>query len=117
MTAARAGAPLTAPNPDPTDIASGRGPTYEWEFLAQNLLQRVEDIEHFGGGSAGTRYEHNQAVPAATWTINHGLGLIPSVTVVGTDDQEIKVEAHFPDDNTVVVKHTNPIAGTAYLIG
>lgn len=115
---AEAEMPRTAVNPDPSDIATGRGPTYEWEFLATNLLQRVKNIEiSGGGGSAASRYEHTQAVPAATWTINHGLGLIPSVTVVGTDDQEVKVEIHFPDANTVVIKHAYPFAGTAYLIG
>ncbi len=59
-------------------------------------------------------YVHVQTTPSDEWTIFHGLGFIPNMTVV--DDNEIVIEGsyYYPDANTVVATFTESISGKAY---
>lgn len=65
-----------------------------------------------GGGAA---YEHVQSVAAATWTVNHGLGLKPvSVTVLidGYDGPAV-CDTTWPDSDTAVLTMDVPVTGRA----
>jgi hypothetical protein len=59
-------------------------------------------------------YVHVQTTPSDEWTIFHGLGFIPNMTVV--DDNGIVIEGsyYYPDANTVVATFTESISGKAY---
>lgn len=107
---------------DPTDIATGRGPTYEWEFFVADVQTRLATAEAViasggGGGGGGLSYVHTQALPSSSWSINHALATKPAVTVVAVGGQELIAEVHYPDDNTTVIVFGAPYAGTAYLRG
>lgn len=56
------------------------------------------------------------ATPAATWTVPHGLGRNPMVQLVDDAGAVIDADIDFPDPNTVVVTHAQPLAGSVLLI-
>jgi hypothetical protein len=85
------------------DLGSGRGFTYEWEQFLGQVFQQLQVVVH------------EQAAPAAVWTIEHGLGTKPNVLLVDETGQQLLAEVHFSDDNTVVVIHGAPTTGIAYL--
>lgn len=71
------------------------------------LQQQIDDL------AASDSYTHVQASPAAVWTINHGLGRIPAVSVfdqygVRMISKEVPV-----DNNTTEVYHNGTYSGTA----
>lgn len=66
-------------------------------------------------GLAGVSLPFDQIVPAAVWTINHGLGRYPSVTVIDSAGDPIVGDARYPSNNVIVITFTSPLAGTAYL--
>lgn len=60
-------------------------------------------------------YVHDQASAAATWTIPHGLGKFPSVTVVDSTGRVVIGGVSYTDRDTVEVSFRAAFAGTAYL--
>lgn len=115
--------PVTVPVYGPEDIASGRGVTYEWEHIMFDVLDRLSIVESDSGGGGGSQggetvsYVHNQNTPAATWTINHGLGTKPVVAVVSLTGVLLFAEISYPNDVTVAITFGQPYAGAAYLRG
>lgn len=97
-----------------SDLATGRGLTYEWEFFIDQVFR---DLASGGGGGGGgsVSFEYDQPSAAATWNVNHGLGGYPNVLVIDGSGQELIAEVHYPDDQTVVIIHGQPYSGTAYL--
>ena len=57
----------------------------------------------------------NQAIPSATWTINHMLDKFPSITGVSTSDQVVIGDAAYTSTTQVVITFTAGFAGKAYL--
>lgn len=101
-----------APTPDPQVIyPSGRTFQYEWELADQQLRQEMEDIVISGVPS----YTHSQSIPAKTWVINHNLGLMPNCLLVDDNGHQMVAEIQYPNTMTVVVVHSQPYSGTAYL--
>jgi hypothetical protein len=69
------------------------------------------------GPAGGATYVYDRAgVPAATWTIAHGLGRRVHVTVVADDGLEVDSDVEHVDLNTTVITFATPFSGTA-LIG
>jgi hypothetical protein len=95
---------------DPS-AGGGRGFTYQWEDTTQELHEEILTIAAGGGVS----YTHHQTVPAATWVIDHHMGLIPNVVVLDDSGQQMITEIQFPSDQTTLVVHSAPYTGTAYL--
>lgn len=60
-------------------------------------------------------YRHRQLVPAATWTVTHNLGKVPSVTVVNSAGDVVIGNVAVVDDNTVQLSFGAAFSGTAYL--
>lgn len=56
-----------------------------------------------------------QSTPSATWTINHGLGKRPSVTVVDSANTVVEGEVEYIDNNNLIIKFQGGFTGTAYL--
>lgn len=56
-----------------------------------------------------------QSEPSAVWTLAHGLGRFPSVTLVDDAGDVFGASIRYPDANTVVVTLNAPTGGTAYL--
>jgi hypothetical protein len=59
-------------------------------------------------------FVHEQAVPAAVWTVNHHFGIEPSATVL-VSDQVTEGDVTHPTSGQTVITFGAPVAGTAYL--
>jgi hypothetical protein len=65
---------------------------------------------------ASFSHTHTQAVASATWTINHGLGYKPSVTVFDSANEEWwGTVNHVDDDNLTITFNGLSFSGYAYL--
>jgi hypothetical protein len=60
-------------------------------------------------------YVHNQDIISDEWTIFHGLGFIPNITVVDNNGKVVEGSYHYPDSTVVVATFTEPVSGKAYL--
>jgi len=60
-------------------------------------------------------YVHDQPSPASTWTISHGLGFTPNVTVVDSAGTVVEGSYNYPNSNTVVATFNGSFSGKAYL--
>jgi hypothetical protein len=58
---------------------------------------------------------HYQQLPSATWTITHGMGFVPNVTVCDTQGTSGTGDVRIVNANTITVSFAFPFAGTAYL--
>jgi hypothetical protein len=59
-------------------------------------------------------YEHVQSASSATWSVTHGLGKKPSVTVVDSAGTKVIGEVEYVDDNNVTLKFKSTFSGKAY---
>ncbi len=66
-------------------------------------------------GPAGSSYTHSQGVPSAVWSIPHGLGMYPNVTVVDSGGSNVEGEIVYDDLNTITLTFTAAFSGVAYL--
>jgi hypothetical protein len=60
-------------------------------------------------------YVHNQNVASSTWTISHGLGFIPNITVVDSAGSVVEGSYNYPNSSTVVLTFSGAFSGKAYL--
>ena len=67
-----------------------------------------------GGGVTGT-YIFNQGDVSDSWSISHGLGAYPSVTIVDTSNDVVYADVHYVDANNLTVSFAAPLSGKAYL--
>jgi hypothetical protein len=66
-------------------------------------------------GNQELGYVHIQEVSSATWTITHGLGFTPNITVVDTAGTVVEGSYNYPNSNTVVLSFIGAFSGRAYL--
>ncbi len=66
-------------------------------------------------GAAQSTYVHQQAVPSAIWTIDHGLGFWPDVIVYDSSGREAEGAVLNPTLNRTTITFSAPFAGTARL--
>jgi hypothetical protein len=66
-------------------------------------------------GSQELGYVHIQEVASASWSITHGLGFTPNITVVDTAGTVVEGSYNYPDSNTVVLTFVGAFSGRAYL--
>lgn len=60
-------------------------------------------------------YTHEQTSASDTWTIEHGLGYRPSVTIFDNTATEVEGTVIHVDQNNVTLEFSEAITGTAYL--
>jgi hypothetical protein len=66
-------------------------------------------------GSQELGYVHIQENASLTWTITHGLGFTPNITVVDTAGTVVEGSYNYPNSNTVVLSFVGAFSGRAYL--
>jgi hypothetical protein len=66
-------------------------------------------------GNSELGYVYTQSVPASTWSITHGLGFIPNITVVDSGGTVVEGSYNYPNNNSVVLTFTGSFTGKAYL--
>lgn len=99
---------------DPS-AGGGRGFWYQWEDTTQQLQTQINAVAAGGGGGSVASFTFHQSTPATTWVIDHHLGFIPNVLLLDGGGHQLIAEIQFPSDQTVVVVHSAPYSGTAYL--
>ncbi|GAB4483859.1 MAG: hypothetical protein OHK0044_33280 [Burkholderiaceae bacterium] len=67
------------------------------------------------GPPGGIRYVHTQSSAAATWTVNHGLGVRPAVQVVTPGGVTMIADVVHVDANLLQIVFAQPMAGQAIL--
>ncbi len=67
------------------------------------------------GGAAGSSYHHVQGVPSADWSITHGLGMFPNITVIDSADSIVEGDWEYVDSNSVILHFIGSFSGDAYL--
>ena len=69
-------------------------------------------------GASGTggdkTYRHQQMIPAAVWTVTHGLNKYPAVSVVDSARTLVAGDVDYLDTNTVQLSFVAAFSGEAY---
>lgn len=71
-----------------------------------------------GGSTPGTgdsNYVHPQSSPSALWTVNHGLGKFPSVSVVDSANDEVEGSVRHISVNQLTITFSAPFSGRAFI--
>lgn len=76
---------------------------------------KYDGTQWVDGTDEGAGYVFTQSTAAATWTINHNLGHVPSVEVFDSGSQEIEADVLHPSVNTTIILFTVPTTGFARL--
>ena len=66
-------------------------------------------------GAPGATFVFEQMAPSAVWTIAHGLGYQPAVTVVDSGGSVVEGEVDYLDADTVILTFSAAFGGVAYL--
>lgn len=67
------------------------------------------------GASGDKTFDYAQPTSSASWTIAHGLGKYPSVSVVDSAGSQIFGSVKYLDLNTVRIDFSLPFSGSAFL--
>lgn len=59
--------------------------------------------------------EYTQDTQAKVWVILHNLNKKPSVTVIDDTGAVVLCDIEYTDENTIVLRFSEPTAGTVYL--
>jgi hypothetical protein len=61
-------------------------------------------------------YVHTQNVASSSWSVTHGLGFIPNITVIDSAGSVVEGSYTYSEDgNTVTLSFSSPFSGKAYL--
>jgi hypothetical protein len=66
-------------------------------------------------GASGGFFTFTQASPASTWTIAHGLGYRPNISVVDSAGSQVEGNAVWTDINNLTITFSGAFSGVAYL--
>jgi hypothetical protein len=66
-------------------------------------------------GASGGFFTFTQASPASTWTISHGLGYRPNISVVDSAGSQVEGNAVWTDINNLTITFSGAFSGVAYL--
>lgn len=78
--------------------------------------QNYYDIANFVLDSASDKnYVHTQAVPSATWNVQHNLNKFPSVTSVNNSNIKMFGEVTYVDENNLTINFSAGFSGKAYI--
>ena len=66
-------------------------------------------------GASGGFFTFTQASPASTWTISHGLGYRPNISVVDSAGSQVEGNTVWTDINNLTITFSGAFSGVAYL--
>lgn len=75
-----------------------------------------QGIQGPAGSPGGAVFTFEQMVSSDTWTIPHGLGFNPAITITDTAGTAVYGSVTYPDLNTAVVTFSVPFSGRADLV-
>jgi len=76
----------------------------------QGIAGRASEIDY-----SSLSHVHTQSVSSDIWTIVHGLGFVPNMTVVDSAGSVVEGDYSYPDENTIIVTFIGGFTGKAYL--
>lgn len=98
---------------------NGAAPEVGNAYITPYRVYGVTELVAAGGGGGGTgedaSYVHVQSTPAALWSISHGLGKYPSVTVVDSGGSVVEGDVNYISTNNVQLTFSAAFSGSAYL--
>jgi|GEM_PF-892086 len=106
----------TAPGQNPQTFGLSDLTNVELTSPTAGEVLKYDGTQWVDGQDEGAAYVFTQSSPAATWTINHNRGVVPSVEVFDSGSQEIEADVSHPSVNTTVIVFAVPVAGFARLI-
>ncbi len=79
--------------------------------------QTYYDVANFvlASESEDKNYVHTQAVPSATWNVQHNLNKFPSVTSVNNSNIKMFGEVTYVDENNLTINFSAGFSGKAYI--
>lgn len=86
-----------------------------WGFINGQAFYLIIDLDPNLTHVWPSTFRWDQAAPATTWVINHGLTTKPAVTVLDPNDEILFGEVVYQDDDTLSITFGTPVTGTAYL--
>lgn len=66
-------------------------------------------------GASGGFFTFTQASPASTWTISHGLGYRPNISVIDSAGSQVEGNTVWTDTNNLTITFSGAFSGVAYL--
>jgi hypothetical protein len=116
----------------PGQIQYGGGGGASVRLRVGETLRGIHDIEFVGasvaltghaavvtvpgpGAGSDAFYQHDQLAASTDWTVPHGLGKKPAVSVVDSGDTQVEGDVEYVDDNTLILHFSVPFSGSAYL--
>ena len=66
-------------------------------------------------GASGGFFTFTQGSPASTWTIAHGLGYRPNISVVDSAGSQVEGNTVWTDINNLTITFSGAFSGVAYL--
>lgn len=87
------------------------------EVAAQDEIVSVISIAEQGpaGPSGAETYVHDQALPSASWAIQHNLDRYPSATVVDSAGNTIICDVQYDSVDQITIRFSAAFSGRAYL--
>ena len=85
------------------------------EITVESVTHEVTVETSGPPGPRGGSISIEQETASSTWTLNHGLGYYPNVTIIDSLGRMVIAPISYPDVDTVQITFTAPFSGTAHL--
>lgn len=87
----------------------------QYSSSAWAVKQIYDDVRNIVAGGGDKNYYHSQNSASSVWTIRHGLGKRPSVTVIDSAGTQVYGEVEYIDSDTVKITFKAAFSGYASL--
>jgi hypothetical protein len=78
-----------------------------------NLTHKYVSFDDIIGVGSDKYYRHIQAVPAATWNVQHSLGKRPSITILDDSGNQVEGQIIYIDTNNAELRFAFALSGSA----
>jgi hypothetical protein len=97
-----------------TDNAAERFNMHDTDFVYIQDTNTSNYITVDTSLSGDKNFIHNQASASTSWSVSHGLGKFPSITVVDSGNSVVVGEVTFIDTNNLTINFAYSFSGKAY---
>ena len=97
-----------------SDISAGDNTIHDLHDPALPQDAATKAYVDASSAAGDARYTHVQSVLAAVWTVVHGLGKYPSVSVTDAAGSLVQAAVEYLDEDTLQVMFWNSATGVVY---
>lgn len=111
----------TIPLPNPGTTAAGGVISFfvdngdYWLRIGDETFYVIVDLDPNLTHVWPSTFRWPQAAPALVWTIMHGLGSFPAVSVLSLANEELFGQVDYQDADNLTITFSTPTTGVAYL--